>query len=171
MEQVPDDLPVVERDVVRLVVLDASHHVLLFDTRDPTYPDLGTWWELPGGGINAGETYVDTAIRELREETGISAVPAQVGSPTWRRVATFRYRGERRLQHEQVLTVRLRGPGPAVDTSQRVDFEDEDYVGFRWWTIDEITGSTERFYPGRLPALLPRFLAGEEIEEPFEHWS
>src|SRR5262245_28077373 len=36
--QPPDDLPLVERIVVRLVVLDAAHHVLLFHTRDPTYP-------------------------------------------------------------------------------------------------------------------------------------
>jgi hypothetical protein len=21
------------------------------NTRDPTYPELGTWWELPGGGV------------------------------------------------------------------------------------------------------------------------
>jgi 8-oxo-dGTP pyrophosphatase MutT (NUDIX family) len=38
--------------------------VLLFHTHDPTYPELGEWWELPGGGI---------AVRELREETGIAA--------------------------------------------------------------------------------------------------
>ncbi|MGH3316317.1 MAG: NUDIX domain-containing protein, partial [Nocardioidaceae bacterium] len=74
----PDDLPVVERDVVRLVVLDARADVLLFHTHDPTYPELGTWWELPGGGIEPGESYVDAALRELYEETGIQATPAQV---------------------------------------------------------------------------------------------
>jgi hypothetical protein len=63
------------------------------------------------------------------------------------------------------------GLGPAVDGSQRVDFENEDYFGFRWWLISEIVGSGDRFYPGRLPTLLPAFLAGEQIEEPFEVWS
>ena len=171
MRDVPDDLPVVERDVVRLILVDARDRVLLFHTRDPTYPELGTWWELPGGGIEAGETYVDTAIREIREEAGISVGPGQVGPPLWRRHATYRYRGERRLQHEQVLIARLSVPGPDVDGCGRVDFEDEDYFGFRWWPIPEIVASRDRFYPGRLPALLPRFLAGEEIEEPFEVWS
>lgn len=28
-----------------------------------------------------------------------------------------------------------------------------------------------RFYPGRLAELLPRLLAGETIDEPFELWS
>jgi len=171
MGELPGGLPVVERDVVRLVVLDAGSEVLLFHTRDPTYPELGVWWELPGGGIEDGETYLDAAIRELREEAGITAAPGQVGLPTWRRDATYRYRGQRRLQHEQVVMIRLTGLGPAVDGSQRVDFENEDYFGFRWWPISEIVGSGDRFYPGRLPTLLPAFLAGEQIEEPFEVWS
>lgn len=166
-----DDLTVVERDVVRLVVLDTRAHVLLFHTRDPTYPKLGTWWELPGGGIEDGETYVAAAIRELREETGLVASPDQVGLPTWRRDATYLYRGQRRVQHEQVVTIRLADLGPAVDGSGRVDFEDEDYFGFRWWPIAEIVASDARFYPGQLPILLPAFLAGEQIDEPLEVWS
>lgn len=163
--------PVVERQVVRLVVLDAQQSILLFHTRDPGHPELGMWWELPGGGIDPGESYLDAAVRELREETGIVVSPAQVAAPTWRRTATFRYRQERRVQHEVVALVRLPGPGPDVDETERSEYEKEDYVGFRWWPIADVTGSAERFYPGRLPTLLPGFLRGEWIEEPFERWS
>ncbi|MPZ27942.1 MAG: NUDIX domain-containing protein [Micromonosporaceae bacterium] len=171
MAEVPDDLPIVERSAVRLVVLDSGHRLLLFHTRELTYPELGTWWELPGGGIDAGETYRETAVRELAEETGIQVSPAQVGEPRWRRRASYRYRGVRRLQDEVVVTVRLPGPGPPVDGSGRLDYEHEDYIGFRWWPVAEVAGSRGRFYPGRLPGLLGRFLAGEWIEEPFELWS
>ena len=31
--------------------------------------------------------------------------------------------------------------------------------------------SPVRFYPGRLPELLPAFLAGRIIDEPFEFWN
>jgi 8-oxo-dGTP pyrophosphatase MutT (NUDIX family) len=169
--EVPDDLPRIERTVVRLVVLDLNDRVLLFHTHDPTYPELGMWWELPGGGVEAGETLVDAAVRELREEAGIAVSPEQVGEGSWRRTASFRYRGERRLQHETVFPVRLAVPGPAVDGSLRVGHEDEDYSGFRWWSLNDLYLSRERFYPGRLPELLPRLLDGDLVDEPFELWS
>jgi 8-oxo-dGTP pyrophosphatase MutT (NUDIX family) len=169
--ELSEDLPVVERRVVRLVVLDAAGRVLLLHTWDSTDPTLGTCWELPGGGIEPGETLVDAAVRELREETGIAAHADQVGRATWRRDATYRYRGERRLQHERVVGVRLPGLTPRVDTWRRDDNERADCFGARWWAQREVIESEDRFYPGRLPELLPRFIAGEEINEPFERWS
>lgn len=167
----PVDLPVIERDVVRLVVRDVGGSVLLFWTHEPTMPELGHWWELPGGGIDEGETYAQAAVRELREETGIHIRREQVGPSTWRRTASFRHRNSRRLQHEVVAVVHLAVVGPAVVEDERLDYEKEDYVDFRWWPVPDILASVERFYPGRLPELLPALLAGKPVEEPFELWS
>ncbi|NUT41327.1 MAG: NUDIX domain-containing protein [Thermoactinospora sp.] len=167
----PENLPLIERDAVRVVVIDSADRILLFHTRDPTMPEKGQWWELPGGGIDPGESPAETAVRELREETGIVVSPEQVSAPSWRRDASFRYRGTLRLQHEVVVAVRLGVPGPPVDGGGRVEFEDEDYFGFRWWPVDEVVGSTELFYPRELPRLLGAFLAGEQIDQPFELWS
>jgi 8-oxo-dGTP pyrophosphatase MutT (NUDIX family) len=171
MLEIPTDLPIVERDVVRIVVRDVQDRILLFHTRELSAPELGTWWELPGGGIEPGETYVDAALRELREETGIAGLPEQVGPPTWRRIGVFRHRGVRRLQHEVVCELRLTGPGREIDEAGRLEYEHEDYFDYQWWPIRDVLNSGERFYPGSLPRLLGRFLTGEQLDEPVEVWS
>jgi len=49
---------------VYALVFDGEH-VLLAHRRDID------WWNLPGGGMEAGETVDEAMIREVREETGL----------------------------------------------------------------------------------------------------
>jgi 8-oxo-dGTP pyrophosphatase MutT (NUDIX family) len=167
----PDDLPVEHRRAVRLVVLDTEDNVLLFRTRHPEYPEFGLWWELPGGGIDPGETFVDTAVRELFEETGFRVDPTRIGPPTWTRCATYKQQGRRRVQDEVVMTVRLARVRPPIEVSGQTDYELVAYVSARWWPLADLLTTTERCYPGRLPELLPALLTGEHVDEEFEVWS
>ena len=42
------------------------------------------WWDMAVGGVvGVGETYDDAAVRELREEIGIEAVPLAMGHGTY----------------------------------------------------------------------------------------
>jgi 8-oxo-dGTP pyrophosphatase MutT (NUDIX family) len=159
-----------ERSAVRVVLLDEAGRVLLFRAILASRLEKG-WWELPGGGIDPGETYVQAAVREIREETGLEIEPGQVGPPRWRRTATWAARGIRRLQHEVVVQVRVPGHRPDLSAAGRTPEELEEYVSARWWEPAELVASGERFYPGRLPELLTGFLAGETIDEPFERWN
>lgn len=169
--ELPDDLPLVRRTAVRLVVLDRTDHVLMFHTLSPEYPELGRWWELPGGGLDPGETHVAAAVRELFEETGFRITPADVGPPTWTRCAAYKCQGQRRIQDEVVMAVRLDADTPELDTAGQLDYELAMYTSAKWWPLDELLATTDRCYPGRLSELLPIFLAGETIDEPFEVWS
>jgi len=158
------------RSCVRVVLQDAGGRILLFraqlESRSSEH-----WWELPGGGIEPDETYQQTAVRELAEETGLLISPAQVGPPRWRRTSTWTARGVRRLQHEVVVPVRVDADRPPITDGGRTPEELEEYVEARWWDVADLLASSERFYPGRLQALLPAFLAGAELSEPFERWN
>jgi len=161
----------IERTSVRVVLLDANDHVLLFRTIDPVMPSTGEWWELPGGGVEAGETSADTAVREMFEETGFVLSPGEVSAPTWRRDATYLRRGLRYLQHEVVVRARLDALAPPPSADHRTPTERLEYTGHRWWPVAELEASADRFFPGRLPELIAAFLAGERIDEPFDHWN
>ena len=160
----------VEREAVRLVVLDAEENVLLLHTRDLSDETFGSAWELPGGGIEPGETYSQAALRELREETGIEVAPECIEAPRWQRQIEYVYRGTCWHQRELVGLVRLDESSPGIDDSLRVGNETEDVLGARWWSIAQIAASDERFYPLSLATMLPRFLRGEDIEEELERW-
>jgi 8-oxo-dGTP diphosphatase len=61
--------PRVAADVAVFAFLDGAMNVLLVRRR---YEPYQSYWALPGGLMNAGETLEEAAERELREETGVA---------------------------------------------------------------------------------------------------
>ena len=163
----------VERSSVRVVLLDPDGRLLLFRTVDRTMPEVGEWWELPGGGVEAGESYAETAVRELAEETGLVLDAAVVEEPRWRRDTTYCHRHVRVLQHEVVVVARVDASAPDVRADGRTPEELDAYVGHAWWTVDDVeaAAASTRFFPGTLPTRLGPLLAGERIDEPLDIWN
>jgi 8-oxo-dGTP diphosphatase len=59
-------------------IVDAEKRILLVRH---TYGPLN--WEVPGGASEPGESVVETALRELREETGLEAVAESLTGIYW----------------------------------------------------------------------------------------
>jgi 8-oxo-dGTP diphosphatase len=63
--------PAVTADIIILKTADDRRYVLLIERKHPPFEGM---WALPGGFLNMDETLEEAALRELKEETGISGV-------------------------------------------------------------------------------------------------
>src|SRR5580704_17026924 len=75
-EASPEGLKVAS--VAVCVVLQQEVAALLITRRAPTLRNHAGQWALPGGRRDTGESAVDAALRELREETGVEVAPGAV---------------------------------------------------------------------------------------------
>ena len=149
-------------------VVDGAGRLLLLDCADPDRPGV-RWWELPGGGVEPGEDEVDALVREVLEETGLAVDRTAVGPLQWTQESTFLFRSVRRYARCHGRLVRLPDPGASA-APVLTDDEQGSILGLRWWTPQELAATDARFFPRDVPALLPRLLGGERVDEPFDTW-
>jgi 8-oxo-dGTP pyrophosphatase MutT (NUDIX family) len=151
----PADPGIRQRRAGRVVLIDAEDRVLLLHGFDPARPRQPYWFTV-GGGAEPGETLAEAAARELREETGISVEPADLGEPIWHQVAEFSFEGTSFRQEQDFFLLRRGSPGhpPPVSADGRADEEAAVIDGHRWWTQAELEATAETFYPAELLRLM-----------------
>ena len=167
-----DRKPIV-RPTARVILLDEIDRIFLFryevpagdsfaEEDDVVLTEPASLWSTPGGGVEEGETPEETALRELFEETGLTDVT--ISACVWQRSLVFRMRGEAWDFRESFFLARV--PAFEADISGHTELEQNEIKEHRWWTMDEIEASPDRFAPRDLALLLRPLIQGELPAQP-----
>lgn len=116
------------REVVGCVVTNDRGEFLL--VRVPRYPTQRLEWEIPGGGIDAGETPVQAGLREALEESGHECADA-------REIYAFHPVNGYSNEVFHIVTARVRGGCVA-------GFDRREVTEWRWFSRGELDGMIRR---------------------------
>lgn len=155
------------RPAVRGLVMDHDNHILMVKLVFPH----GSWWVLPGGGIDDGEDHHSALHRELHEETGLR--DATIGAPVWNRVHLFQMTDTEGRhwdgQQETVYMVRTERFTPQPHFSD-AELQRENLFEHKWWSVSELLAynGTDNFSPPDLASFVHVVVNNGVPVTPFE---
>ncbi|GLY00586.1 MULTISPECIES: NUDIX domain-containing protein [Actinoplanes] len=140
----------VHRPAVRVICIDVDGRILLMNWEDPT--DGHRLWEPPGGGIDPGETPLETARRELMEETGLDPGAILPGYVEVHRDSVWK--GRRMTGPEQFFRARFATSRPLVVKDGLLEYEVSELRAVAWVDPAELAALTDPVEPPGLRELL-----------------
>jgi 8-oxo-dGTP pyrophosphatase MutT (NUDIX family) len=152
-----------ERPTVRVLLLGPDKRILLIRFHDDRLNGAKVFWATVGGGRDPGESVTDAALREIREETGLTDVT--LGPVVWWDDVVITVDGEPVFFRETYIVAHA--PTTELTFDGWTDLEREVIKDMRWFTVPEIKAATEQVYPEVLAAWLPDILAGNYPDQPY----
>jgi len=134
------------RSAGRAILRDDEGRVLLIRF---VLPNM-TFWATPGGGVEAGETLLEAAHRELQEELGIRV---SLAGPVHTATGIFEFEGELIENTDHFFHGRWSGTPTLSGVTAN---ESAALQEARWWTIAELEATREDFFPRSLVDVLRR---------------
>ena len=124
------------RQAARVLAVDDDDRVLLLYSRDPARP-VTPYWCTIGGAIEPGETPAEAAVREMREETGITVALDALTGPFHRAPVRFSYDGVGYVNDSHWFVTRIDDP-VTVTFAGLEEAEVGNIMAAQWWRIDAL---------------------------------
>ena len=140
------DLPY--RPCVGVVLFNPEGRVWIGRRADrPENEGAGNWWQMPQGGIDEGEDPATAALRELKEETGVSSARIIGETPDWlaydlpEHLIGKAWGGRYRGQKQKWFLLRFLGRDDQID----IETEHPEFTRWRWMPVDELADNIVPF--------------------------
>jgi len=111
--------------------------------RRPKWDRASHMWQMPQGGIGAGEPERAAALRELEEETAVRSVEIIAEAPSWfsydlpAELLGVALKGRYRGQRQKWFAMRFLGAESEIDISPRNGHKAE-FEAWRWAKLSEL---------------------------------
>ena len=127
------------------IMLINSAGLVWVGRRRPKWAEAGSGhiWQMPQGGIMAGEREREAALRELEEETGVTSVELLAEAPGWltydlpQELVGIALKGRYRGQRQKWFAMRFTGRDSEIDIRPRRGHKAE-FEGWRWAAATEL---------------------------------
>lgn len=155
----------VTRRSSRAIVLNKRNEIFLFRYTFDFFAESDAIWITPGGALDEGENFEEALKRELFEEMGIELT--EPAPEIFYRTPLYELKsGETVRSEERFYLVRL--DETEFSYANWTESENKRMTAGKWWSVEEIRKSEEKFFSEDIVEILNRLSKGEIPKVPEE---
>lgn len=149
----------------RAIVLNKQNQIFLFRYTFDFFAEGESIWITPGGALDEGESFEDALKRELSEEIGMTLT--EHAPFVFYRTPLYELKNGETVRSEERFYL-LHCTDEEFSYDGWSESETKRMTAGKWWSVEEISQSEEKFFSEDVVGILKRLSEGEIPKEPEE---